>query len=74
MQQIKIFKAIESDLPTLEGEINAWLKESGARVVQMDGNIAPQTVSGSHRENRIGEGHTPSDVFVIVLYEPAETA
>ena len=72
MQQVKIFRAIESDIPTLESDINAWLKESNARVVQMSGNIAPQTVSHPQRENRIGEGHTPSDVLVVIVYEPAE--
>ena len=69
MQQIKLFRSIESDIPALEAEINDWLKESGARVVQMTGNIAPQTVTAAHRENRIGEGHVPSDVLVVVLYE-----
>ena len=71
MQQIKLFRSIESDIPALEAEVNDWLKESGARVVQMTGNIAPQTVTGARTENRIGEGHVPSDVLVVVLYEPA---
>jgi len=43
MQQVKIFKSIESEITTLENDINAWIKESGATNLQISGNIAPQT-------------------------------
>ncbi|MAT13283.1 MAG: hypothetical protein MK324_13205 [Pirellulales bacterium] len=64
MQQIKIFKSIESELGTLEDDINSWMAEQGVSVVQIFGNIAPQSPSGP------GMGSfSSSDVLVVVLYE-----
>lgn len=67
MQQVKLFKGVEAELSSLESEINNWIRESGARVVSVTGNIAPQsgnpTVGGRTQ-------YIPSDVVVIVLYEP----
>lgn len=73
MQQIKIFMSVESEVSQTEAEVNAWLKESGVRVLQVFGNIAPQTAP-------LGESGTsssgplrfpPSDVILVVLYETA---
>ena len=68
MQQVKIFKSIESEIPTMEEEINAWLSESGARVVQMSGNIAPQTQTDTGLGGG-GSSFSSSDVIVIIVYE-----
>ena len=68
MQQVKIFKSIESEIAAMEEEINGWLSESGARVVQMSGNIAPQT----QVDNSLGGGgssFSSSDVIVMIVYE-----
>jgi|TARA_B100000809_G_scaffold82001_1_gene80291 hypothetical protein len=68
MQQVKIFKSIESEIPAMEEEINGWLSESGARVVQMSGNIAPQT----QVETSLGGGgssFSSSDVILMIVYE-----
>ncbi len=63
MRQVKIFKSIESELWNVEKEINAWVQETGVKLVQVTGNIAPQTsASTSH-------GFSSSDVLIIVLYE-----
>ena len=65
MRQLKIFKSIESELWNMEKEINNWAQETGAQIVSVTGNIAPQTGgSASH-------GFASSDVLVVVLYEPA---
>ncbi len=64
MRLVKIFKSIESELWTLEKEINDWVQESGAQVVHITGNIAPQSGKAS-------QGFSASDVLVIVTYEPA---
>jgi len=65
MRQLKIFKSIETELWNMEKEINSWAQETGAQIVSVTGNIAPQTGgSTSH-------GFASSDVLVIVLYEPA---
>ncbi|MFH5803295.1 hypothetical protein [Alienimonas sp. DA493] len=71
MQQIKFFKATEADLSALEAEMNDWLRDSGAKVVQVFGNIAPQTVvpeDGSHGLTK--SAFAPSDVLMAVVYEP----
>ena len=66
MQKIKIFKNIESEIQLLEEEINEWLAESGAKVVQMTGNIAPQTSSNTGMG---GSSFSSSDVLVLIVYE-----
>ncbi len=64
MQQVKIFKSIESEITTLEEDINAWIKETGAKNLQISGNIAPQTEAGP------GMGSfSSSDILITILYE-----
>ncbi len=66
MRQVKIFKSIESELWTMEKEINVWAEETGSQIVNVSGNIAPQTAASP------GQGFSASDVLVVVLYERAE--
>jgi len=71
MQQVKLFKSVEADLSTLEQEINRWMtgvQEGGGKIVHVTGNIAPQTVAVEKKS--VGSGFTPSDLFVIVVFEP----
>ena len=72
MQQIKFFKAVENDLDQLQREINGWLKGGGVKVVQIFGNIAPQTPSKAGGSGLSKSNFSPSDVLVAVLYETAE--
>jgi len=65
MRQVKIFKSIESELWTMEKEINTWAEEAGAKIISVTGNIAPQTGNGP------SQGFSASDVLIVVLYEPA---
>ena len=64
MQQVKIFKSVENELNTLEAEMNAWIASSGARIISISGNIAPQS-AGALESKSFGA----SDVLIIVLYE-----
>lgn len=70
MHQVKLFKSIESELANLEKEINAWIRSSGARVLSISGDIAPQT---AQRESRglaaTGASFAASDVLIVILYE-----
>ena len=68
MQQVKIFKGVESDVSSLEEEINGWIRQSGARVLSITGNIAPQT-PGAAGAGLTQGGYPPSDVVLVVLYE-----
>ncbi len=66
MQKVKLFKSIESELNNMEKEINDWVKTSGARLISVTGNIAPQTGSGAGAP--LGS-FSASDVLVIIMYE-----
>ncbi len=70
MQQVRIFKGIESDVSGLENEVNAWIRSSGATIVSITGNIAPQSSSGTSTSGALGGSHfAASDVLLIVVYE-----
>jgi hypothetical protein len=69
MHQIKIFTGLETQTGDLEKEVNGWLKENNVEVLQIFGNIAPQTVvpdapRGDSGNRRFG----PSDLFLVVVY------
>lgn len=66
MQQVKIFKNVDTELAEMEREINRWMRKSGARVLSITGNITSQpNGAGSGGMNSFAAG----DVMVIVLYE-----
>ena len=69
MQQIKLFKGVESDISRLEATVNDWLRESGVRVLQVTGNIAPQSGVRATSAGRSQSAFTPSDVMILVTYE-----
>lgn len=70
MHQIKIFKTLETDVGQLEKQVNAWLAESKVRVINMFGNIAPESPTPDESAPAISKGpHPPSDVLLVVLYE-----
>lgn len=70
MQQVKIFKGLENEVASMEKQVNAWLAESGARVLQITGNIAPQGRSTDPKAGSISPSPFPaSDIMLIVLYE-----
>ncbi len=66
MQQIKIFKGVETDVNSLESDVNGWLKQNGAKVVNIFGNIAPQTRG---HEGPAERRFSPSDILITVVYE-----
>jgi hypothetical protein len=70
MHQIKIFKGLESNLGALEKEVNLWLAESGARVMQVVGNLAPQSGQRNETNSLAAYPYVASDVLLVILYEP----
>jgi len=66
MKQVKIFKTIEAEISALEADVNRWLRDSGADVISITGNIAAQ--SGNPSGEGRG-GYVPSDVLLVVLYD-----
>jgi hypothetical protein len=65
MQQVKIFKSVDTEIPELERQINRWMRKSGARVLSINGNLASQPSVGSGPMNSFAAG----DILMIVLYE-----
>jgi hypothetical protein len=65
MQQVKIFKSVDTEIPELERQINRWMRKSGARVLSITGNLASQLNATSGPLNSFAAG----DILVIVLYE-----
>ncbi len=64
MQQVKIFKSVDTELGDMESQINHWIKENKATILSIHGNISPQ--AGKHG---VQGSFSAADVFVIVLYE-----
>jgi hypothetical protein len=72
MHQVKIFKGIESNLTGLEKEINVWLAETNARVVQVFGNLAPLSGGRNEGNSLSAYPYVASDVMMVVLYETTD--
>ncbi len=72
MQRVKIFKSVESELTELEAQVNEWIQETGATIIGITGNIAPQSTSGETKAIGLGgSAFAASDVMLVILYEPA---
>lgn len=70
MNQIKIFKGLENDLSTLEQDVNSWLAESDVRILNVFGNIAPQSMQPqAHGGGLSTTDFVPSDVMLVVVYD-----
>ena len=70
MHQIKIFKGLEDDATTIEHDVNEWLQKDKIKVVQIFGNVAPQTLAAEAVSNTLSRTtHPPSDILLVVLYE-----
>lgn len=65
MQQIKLFKSVDSEMPEIEKEINDWIRKSGVRVLSITGNITAQPAPSGGAMNSFGS----SDVLIVVMYE-----
>ena len=74
MHQVKIFKGLESNLPGLEKELNTWLAETNARVVQIFGNLAPLSGGRNEGNSLSAYPYVASDVMMVVLYETTDAA
>jgi hypothetical protein len=70
MHQVKLFKGVETEVNVLERELNAWLAENAqVRVVNIFGNISPQTIGPDAIKGGTGRSFAPSDLLMVVVYE-----
>jgi len=65
MQQVKLFKGVDSDLPELERQINRWIRKSGVRVLSISGNLSSQPGASAGPMSSFAAG----DVLIIVHVE-----
>jgi hypothetical protein len=69
MHQVKMFKGSESDLAGVEKQINSWLAAENVRVINMIGNIAPQSPPPPDKGALNITAYSPSDILVVIQYE-----
>jgi hypothetical protein len=72
-QSIKLFVGVETNLGDLESKINAWIRESGAEVVNIFGNIAPQTQTKEAFTGGPERRFAGSDIMLAVVYRDGKT-
>lgn len=76
MHQIKLFSGTEDQMGNLERDVNEWLRTSGARIVNVFGNMSPQSMLSAEARQKISaesgsRRFAPSDVFMCIVYEKA---
>ncbi len=65
MQQVKIFKSVDTEIEDLEKQINRFIRKNNVRVLSISGNhSASPDVSGGPLNSFSG-----GDVTVIMLFE-----
>ncbi len=69
MQQVKLFRSVDSELPELEKTINRFIRKNNLRVLSISGNLAAQPHSGGAM-NSFGGG----DVLIILHFEVDDAA
>lgn len=65
VQQIKLFKGVDNDLPELERQINRWIRKTGVQVLSISGNLSGQPGAGTGPMNSFAA----SDVLIVVTVE-----
>jgi hypothetical protein len=69
MRLVKIFKGFEHEYQELETQINTWIQETNANVLQIFGNIAPQSSAKEVNAKSLGSSQfASSDIMIFVLY------
>lgn len=69
MQQVKIFKSVDTEIAEMERQINRWMRKSGARVLSVTGNIAGQKSTASSGSGGGLNSFAASDILIIVHYD-----
>jgi hypothetical protein len=74
MQQVKIFIGKEDDTQRMGKEVNDFLASTGAKVLNVFGNMCPQTTlptGGGERPapESLNRRFAPSDIMLVVVYE-----
>lgn len=65
MQQVKLFKSVDTELPEMERQINRFLRKSGAKLISVTGNLTASSSASGGPMSSFAAG----DVLVILTYE-----
>ena len=65
VQQVKIFKSVDTELEDLEKQINRFIRKNNVRVLSISGNHSASMDTGGGPMNTFSGG----DVTVIMLFE-----
>lgn len=65
VQQVKLFKGVDTEMADLEKQINRFIRKNNIRVLSITGNLSPSPSAGSGPMNSFAGG----DVLLILLYE-----
>ncbi|MFY7967734.1 MAG: hypothetical protein ACOVNV_01520 [Pirellulaceae bacterium] len=66
MQKVKLFVGVDTEVISLEREINRWIAAKRPRVLSLSGNLVPQSTKP------IDRAFGQSTILMMVLYEEAE--
>ncbi|KAA5540661.1 hypothetical protein FYK55_19905 [Roseiconus nitratireducens] len=69
MQQVKIFKSVDTETDEMEKRINRFIRKNGIRVLSINGNLSSSPTAGGGPLNTFSGG----DVIVFLLYEIEES-
>lgn len=65
VQQVKLFKGVDTEMADLEKQINRFIRKNNIRVLSITGNLSPSPSAGTGPMNSFAGG----DVLLILLYE-----
>ncbi|MEO1525258.1 MAG: hypothetical protein AAFX06_07460 [Planctomycetota bacterium] len=65
MQQVKIFKSVDTETEDLEKQINRFIRKNNIRVLSITGNLAAAPAPAGGAMSSFSAG----DVMIIVLFE-----
>lgn len=65
MQQVKIFKSVDTEIDDLEKQINRFIRKHNVRVLSISGNHSAAAAANTGPMNTFSGG----DVTVIMLFE-----
>jgi len=60
---------LEFELEALEQSVNQWLAENPVKVVNIFGNMSPQSPKSANDSMINRTAHSPSDIMIVVVYE-----
>jgi len=66
IQQVKIFKSVDTEITELERQINRWIRKNGVNVISMTGNLAgaPAAAGGAPMSS-----FAAGDIMIVLMYE-----